>query len=69
MTEGRCENCKHWEYIDQNADDYEYKHEWEHVGYCAARRRPVVVAQGKIEELAPITHAKYPCFEFEEKAT
>ena len=60
----RCGSCRHWERIDQEAEDYEYKHEWR-VGYCGARRGPTVVGVGRIEERAPVTPDWETCRLFE----
>lgn len=56
----RCEGCRWWEHIDQDADNCEYQHEFE-VGHCGARRGPAVVAQNTVQEVAPVTPAHEWC--------
>lgn len=67
MSDGRCEGCQHWEWIDQHADDYEYLHEFE-VGHCGARRGPQVVGVKTIEIRAPVTPSYETCRYFEAKS-
>ena len=49
----RCSDCRHWSHIDQETDDYQYRHESE-VGECTARRGPVVVGVGELGECCPV---------------
>lgn len=70
--EGRCGSCKHWESINQEAEDYEYifydkAGRAMNIGYCGARRGPAVVGRGKIEVRAPVTPDWESCRLYEPK--